>query len=421
MSEEARTYSKKILKAKELPIALLFLVWPFALLYTSLKNFRAPGAKKGFILFCLYFGFVFVISRDLGGADSARYAQMLREMHELTPNFDNFLASIYSSETNYVDIYQPFLTWFVSLFTDNPHYLFALFGLVFGYFYANNLWIVLGYIKQRIYFPIFLFILTLSLINPIWNINGVRMWTAAQIFVYGVLLYFLNGNKKGLLWAMSSILVHFSFLFPVSLLLTFIFLPKKLPIFFLFFLGTSLISEIDLLGLRHSLSFLPLPLLQRVNVYTQESVTLYQIKMAWYVTFAYNALKWVQYSFITIVFLSSRKVLTQNSVLYVLFCFTLFLFGWANISSLVPSGARFIIIANVLTFTFIILVYNELKITKLMKWVRLLSIPFLVFFCIINIRAGFDYIGVSTFVGNPFSSLLIEDNTPLIEFIKSFF
>ena len=67
-------------KVKALPVALLFLVWPFALLMTSLKNFYAPGAKKGFILFCLYFGFVFVISKDLGGADSARYAQMLREL-----------------------------------------------------------------------------------------------------------------------------------------------------------------------------------------------------------------------------------------------------------------------------------------------------------------------------------------------------
>jgi hypothetical protein len=404
------------------PLLFLFFIWPFASLIASIKRFRQPYAKPIFILFCTYFGYTFIIPADtFGSADSARYAAQFVKMHNSAMSLDLLLALLYSEGTTYVDVYQPLVTWFLSRFTDNPHFLFAFFALVFGYYYANNLWIVLNRIKPRIFFPIFVFILTLALINPIWSINGVRMWTAAQIFVYGILLYFLNGDKKGLIWAASSILVHFSFLFPVSLLLGFIFLPKKLLLFYIFFLGSSLISEIDLLGLRDSLSFLPGPLRNRAQIYTQESVNIEQIEKGWHVLFAYSSLKWVQYILLTAIFLGSRRILKQNKSLYVLFCYTLFFFGWANISSLVPSGARFVIVANVLTFTFLILFFTECKTTKLLNWLKLLTIPLLLFFCIFSIRTGFDFIGILTLIGNPISALIIEETTPIIEFVKSLF
>jgi len=231
-------------KVKALPVALLFLVWPFALLMTSLKNFYAPGAKKGFILFCLYFGFVFVISKDLGGADSARYAQMLRELHQNPPSFSSLWASLYSYEANLLDIYQPLLTWLVSLFTDNAQVLFALFAMVFGWFYANNIWIILRRSQSKFSYTLMLLILVFSLIIPIWYINGVRMWTAAQIYIYGVLVYFIEHKKYGLWWASGSLLVHFSFLFPLLLLLLFVVLPKRLPIFLVFFIATSFVADI---------------------------------------------------------------------------------------------------------------------------------------------------------------------------------
>lgn len=404
---------------------LLFVIWPFALLLSSISKFRNPWAKVGFILFCTYFGFVFVISRDIGGVDSARYALALAEMHELTPTFNNFLASMYSVETNLVDIYQPLLTWIVSLFTDNPHYLFALFALVFGYFYANNLWIILSQFNGRISFVVFLFLLVFTLIIPIWNINGVRMWTAAQIFIYGVLLFVHEKKREGLLWSAASVLVHFSFLLPLALLVIFVLLPKRLPIYFTFFIVSIFVSEINLFSVRSSLSFLPEIFQSRVMSYTNTDYA-YGVKQAaeataWYVGFSGLALRIAVYALLIATIISSRRYLKKDIYLYSFICFTLFFYGCANIVSLVPSGGRFIAVANMLSIASLLFYFARYRLNMALKIVRVLSLPLVIFFSIFSIRVGFDYMGISTFFGNPFTAILFEDTKPIIEFVKSLF
>jgi hypothetical protein len=404
---------------------LLFLIWPFALLLTSIKQFRKPSAKIGFILFCTYFGFVFVISRDFSGADSARYALALAEMHELTPTFDNFFASMYSVETNYVDIYQPLLTWIVSLFTDNPHYLFAIFAFVFGYFYANNLWIILSHFKSRISIVVFVFLLVFTLIIPIWNINGVRMWTAAQIFIYGVLLFLYEKKREGLLWSAASVLVHFSFLLPVALLVIFILLPRRLPVYFIFFIISIFISEINLFSVRSSLSFVPEIFQSRVMSYTNTDYA-YGVKQAaeataWYVGFSGIALRIAVYALLIAIIISSRRYLKKDIYLYSLISFSLFFYGCANIISLVPSGGRFLAVANMLSIASLLFYFARYRLNMALKIVRVLSLPLVIFFSIFSIRVGFDYMGISTFFGNPFTAVLFEDTKPIIEFVKSLF
>jgi hypothetical protein len=416
---------KGITKARSLPVFLLFLLWPFALLVASLWQFRRPSAKMGFILFCTYFGFVFIISQDIGGADSARYAMALADMHELTPSFDNLWASLYSSQTNYVDIYQPLLTWIISLFTADAHYLFAMFALVFGIFYANNLWIILNRFKGKISIIAVVFILVLTLIIPIWYINGVRMYTAAHIFIYGVLLYLCEEKRKGLFWSAVSILVHFSFLFPVALLFSFVLLPKKMPVFFAFFVVTIFISEVDLFSIRSSLSFLPEIFQDRLTIYTNTDYA-YSIKdaakaIAWYVNFSGLALRIAVYFLLIVTIITSRRILTKDRNLYILFCFALFFYGWANIASLVPSGARFVAVANVISIATLLFYFAKYKLNLSIKIARVISLPLIIFYCVFSIRVGFDFMGISALLGNPFTAMLIEDTKPLIEFVKSMF
>ena len=416
-------HSRKDLKVKALRVTLLFLVWPFALLLTSLKNFHAPGAKKGFILFCIYFGFVFVISKDLGGADSARYAQMLRDLYQHPHSFSSLLASLYSYDTNLLDIYQPLLTWLVSLFTDNAQVLFALFALVFGWFYANNIWIILSKFQGKLSYHLMLLILVFSLIIPIWYINGVRMWTAAQIYIYGVLVYFIEHKKYGLWWASGSLLVHFSFLFPLILLLAYLFLPKRLSIYLVFFIATFFITDISVLDMKSYLLYLPEIFHPRVNAYTGteyiEKVEKSAAYYNWYVGFAATALKISIYSLLLILILHGRKLLKKDMTLLNFICFVLLFYGCANLISAFPSGGRYLAIANSLSMIFIILYMVKFRINWSVRFVRILVIPLLLFYVVFSIRVGFDYMGISTFIGNPFSALLLEDSTPLIEIVKS--
>jgi hypothetical protein len=405
---------------------LFWLIWPFGALISAIKNFRNPISKTIFILFCLYFGFVFIVSTDLlNGADSARYVQSLVQMHNDPLSFENFRSILYNKETNMVDIYQPFVTWFISLFTGNPKILFAVFAFVFGWFYANNLWIILKRIKHKISFSLFIFLLTFMLINPIWNINGVRMYTAAQIFVYGCLLYFLDGNKKGLIWSASSIIVHFSFLFPLALLFLFFILPKKLPVFFIFFILTSFVTEVNMVQFRKTLNVLPEVFQPRVKSYTNKAYVMRikneNEKKALHVKIADNALKYTLYTLLIVVFFAFYRNFRQNQILYILFCFSLFIFGWAQLASLIPSGGRFLNIAYSFSIVFLILFFKENIIPYFINYFKILALPLLLFYCIFSIRVGFDYMGLSVIIGNPIFALLINDTTPMIEFVKAIF
>lgn len=404
-----------------------FLLWPFGALITSIKNFRQPSAKTVFWFFCIFFGFVF-ISADInekGTADSARYAKQLIDLHNTPISWQQLVTLFYNPDDGYTDIYQSLITWIIAIFTSDTRWLFAAFAMVFGYFYTQNLWIILSRIQIKISIVVLLYIFEYALVNPIWNINGVRMWTAAQVFLFGSLQYFLLNNKKGLLWCASSILFHFSFMFPVSLMIIFIFLPKNIHLFFIFYAVASFINEINLDEVKNILVFLPDVFQPKIQAYTDSLYhkrVINQIaEMNWYVGFAYNTMKWIIYSWIIILYIKFKNWLKDSVETKNLLFFALFLGGWAQISSLVPSGGRFVTVSNSIFYAIIIiLLVQKYKIPQIGMFSKVFLLP-LVVVIIFQIRLGFDYMGLLTIIGNPFAAYLFNGQIPLIEFVKSSF
>ncbi|RCX05691.1 EpsG family protein [Schleiferia thermophila] len=405
---------------------VMFLIWPFAVFVRSLRRYRIPQSKTIFWLFCIYFGLVFIVAENyVGSADSARYALQLKELHRESFSFSALVELIYS-EVGYVDIYQPLLTWIVASFTNNPKVLFALFAAVFGFFYVQNLWMVLNSKQIRFSPLLFLFVLALALTNPIWNINGARMWTATHIFLYGVLHIYLNQNKKGYLWAAASILVHFSFLFPVALLIAYAFIPKNATILFVFFVSTSFVNEINYEGLREVLGFLPETFQPRVRGYTNEQYA-EQMRasieeLSWHVRFADYCQKFVLYLWTILAFAFYDKWSKNLPKIKNLFLLGLFIGGFAKIAGLVPSGGRFLVLSNfIFCMVFIFLIAEFTVFRFKVQWAKQITYLPLTFYLIFAFRTGMDYYGPLLFVGNPLFALVMDDQIPLIEFIKSVF
>lgn len=405
---------------------VMFLIWPFAVFVRSLRQFRASESKTVFWLFGVFFGLAFIVAEDkVGAADSARYAQQLRELHQGSFSFSALVHLIYS-EGGYVDIYQPVVIWFVALFTDNAKVLFAVFAAVFGFFYVQNLWMVLDRIQIRFSFLLFLFILALALTNPIWNINGVRMWTAAHIYLYGVLNVYLNQDKKGYLWAASSILVHFSFMFPVALLIAYAFIPKNATILFVFYMATSFVNEINYEGLSDALGFLPEVFQPRVRGYTNEQYV-EQMRasieeLSWHVRFADYSQKFVLYLWTFVAFVFYNKWTKHLPDIRNIFLLGLFIGGFAKIAGLVPSGGRFLVVSNFLFWMVFSLLIAEYAMFRFkLPWIKLMTYLPLTFYLIFAFRMGMDYYGPLLFVGNPLFALFTNDQIPLVEFVKSIF
>jgi len=398
-----------------------FFVWPFGVLLAALRHWDRPWSKNVFWIFCIFFGYTFIIGK-LVSDDAARHATVFIEYARSDLSLRELWSSFYSESSNYVDIASPLISYLVSRITNNPSILFAVFGLIFGYFYSRNIWYVLGQMKGKITGIVVLYILTFALFIPIWVIGNFRMWAAAQIFLFGALPYLLEGNSKRLFWSGVSFLFHFSFLFPLVVLFLFIFLKNRLNIYFVFFIVTAFIKEIDLQWVGSALSFLPDIFDSKISAYTSPVYAELELiddqSYNWYIVYSNVGIRWVTYTFVLFVYFFSRKILNGFPNLTTLFNFSLLFYGCANIFSLVPSGGRFLILACTFMFAFFIIFMTSLPKIRGSLLLEVLTIPPLLLFCVVKLRGGMDYYGFMTIIGNPIIASFNIDTYPLITGIK---
>ena len=387
----------------------------------AIRKYSQPWSKNIFLLFCVFFGYTFIIAQE-GGADSDRYARQFISYAYSDLNIKELWQSFYAEGSNIVDIASPLLSYILSRFTNNPRILFAFYGLIFGFFYSRNIWYVLNRTKGANSLVTVMFILAFALINPIWNINGFRFNVAAQIFLYGALPFMFEKRTKGLLWAASSLLFHFSFMLPVAALFIYNLLRNKINIYYSLFIITSFAKEIDLLEIRSILFFLPDIFHTKVTSYTNpqvaEAMALADADLNWYITYSQIGLKWVLYAMATFLFFFGRSVLRFKPDVFSAFCFALLIYSAANIASLVPVGGRFIPVANTVMLPVFIIFFMSAKGLKGLTFMKVFSIPVLLLFCLVAMRTGMDYYGIITLIGNPIAAGFINDFTPLIQLLK---
>lgn len=407
---------------------LVFLIWPFALLIHRLKNIKDPKSKTIFWLFCVFYGFTFIIQEDIeGAADSARYALELKNLYINNISFIELIQSIYNVNTGEIklDIYQSFITWIVSNFTYNAKVLFTIFSAVFGYFYVQNLWIVFSKLKRTSGFLIGLFITFLILILPIWEVNGVRMWTAAHIYIYGVLLFLLkNKRKTGLFWILASSLVHFSFIIPIGVFLFYKLIKIRLKYLFIAFLISFFVDNINLDLLTNSSVVESSIFESKVDAFTNNDYADAVIKRQEEKSLNYKAFSFLTSSlilfWISIIYIRRKIIKEYLSEDHLEFLRFILLFGiFSQLATLIPSGGRFMTVFNFFLYSLILISISQFIFTrKNFRIIKLVS-PFFIYFVFFKIRIGMEFFGPFLIFGNPFISIFYPNKTPLIELIKS--
>jgi hypothetical protein len=423
------------LKYKRLPKApvtkwVLFFIWPFGVLLNSLNNLKKPESKTIFWLFSIFLGFSFVIPDNIeGAADSARYVAALEYFYNQDLTFQSLTEIFYNPYLDkvFLDIYQPIITWLVANFTNDGRVLLAVYGGIMGYFFVQNLWIVFQRIDKRLGIVLIVIIGFFILILPPWQINAARMWTAVHVFFYGVLLYFLEGKKRnGLLWIIASFLFHFSLMFPGVLFVAFVLLPfKNTRIFFILFMATAFVNEININFLNNALTFLPDIFQERLVGYTSQHYiehreALSESKSLNHQVF-YTLSRFMLYAWAVLLFLSRKKYFKYNKSLLELFNFGLIFGSFAQLATLIPSGGRFMTITQLIFYALVIIVLTNFHINKFTKNFSKLSIPIFIYFILFKIRIGFEFMGFLTFFGNPIIAVFIKEQTSLIVFVKDLF
>ncbi|HLQ99299.1 MAG TPA: EpsG family protein, partial [Sphingobacterium sp.] len=282
-----------------------------------------------------------------------------------------------------------------------------------GYFLSRNIWFLFERMEGKL-LPITLFLMTcFFLVNPIWQINGFRMWTAVHVFLYGLLPYLFDGKKRGLWISVLSILVHFSMLVPVGVLAGYMLLGNRLNIFFIFFLLTFFVSEIDISAVNTFMeNYAPEILQERTDSYRSETVIEADASEPetrnWYIVWHRRALGWSVTGFLVLLFWKGRRFFKENNGWACLFSFTLLFYGVANLLSHLPSGGRFTVIGELCALALIILYIQNRPMEKMMKRFVYLAGPALMLFLIVSIRVGFLYSSVASILGNSIVALFIS-------------
>lgn len=399
---------------------LLFLLFPIVALPVSLKYFKNINSRNWFWYFCVYSGFVFIYQPEgevLGtGADGGRYALDLIDMHNNIGTISDLFHSEYV--TTSLDYYQVLVTYIISRFTIDAHWLFLVFALVFGFFYSRNIWFVFDRLPGQIPLLYWILVFYYILISPIWNINGVRMWTALHIFVYGAMPYLMDNNRNKLVWCLLAVLVHFSFIIPVVILLLYIVVKTThVKIYFLLYILSLCVHTIDLVFIRNIIE--QIPLLSSKSSYLGDSYIekISEAKFATHVILAQEFSYWILQILIFFSFMLISKDKERNNKYIRLYTFSLLIYSVANVLSAVPSGSRFIVLSQMFMLPVILfLLLNNLKYYN-KRILGMLILPLLITI-VFKLRVGMDYFSVMLFIGNFLTSPFISSELPLIELIK---
>jgi hypothetical protein len=336
--------------------SLLFALSPAVALLVSLTNMRSKAARNVTWAGCVFYGLMFNILPGQG-SDCVRYAEELKQMHLTLTSWELLSSTFYQEGQTRFDVYQPTLTLIVSRFTGDYHILFALFGFVIGYFYSRTVWFFVDRLPQNAKLVNLLFILAVAfLLNPGSAINGVRMYTAFYIFLYGTLKFFERQQTAYLLLAGSSVFVHFSFAYPFAMLLA-VPVAERFPWLALSTLTASfLIPSVENTTVSDMLSFLP-GFQQRVSSYLIDP-GMRKEESGWLLTLTkYGSIAFMTvsaYGLPMILGKAENQVLRRIGLLAVLvytgvnICWNVYSFGrFSALSLLLFSGLWAIIPANI--------------------------------------------------------------------------
>lgn len=404
--------------------AILFLVWPMLAVVSAFKNNRSNWAKNIVWAFVAFYGFSFAIGAENSGSDIVRYVAEMKDLHSMEMTIAD--AESYFLQSGELDVLRTLIALVTSRITDLQAVLTLIYGIIFGFFYSRNMWYVMERLRGKKK-PITILLLScFFLIVPIWYLNGFRFWTATHIFLYGLLPFLFEGKKKGIFFSLSAILVHYTFIIPVGILFGYLLVGNRLTVYFAFFLLTFFVSEINLQTFNSIIeNYTPEVVQERTSSYRSEEKVKEardgpDKKLNWYVLLYVRALKWSVMGFLVVLFFRGRPFFRAHKRYLSLFCFTLLFYGVANLFSSLPSGARFVTVANLVALALIIFYLQDCEKDIVMERFIWFATPALLLFVVVTIRTGLYSVSATALLGNPILALFLTgDFMSLNDFMKA--
>lgn len=348
--------------------AILFFISPIFAFIFSLRRLNTKSSYIIFFLTAVFFGLAFSVETERGdiNLDSAHY-RLVFESYVNTTNieFQSKFKEYLTFDTNTKDFFADTLAFYISRFTDNYHLFFASAAVVFSYFSLKSLRFLTSEEKydNSLYSLILVY---LFLYNQIFNINGLRFWTAAWLAIYCIFQIYRNDNKRYFFLALLTPFIHGTyFLFIAILIIGFI--TRKYDriwsiLFFFSFLFSSFALEfIDYFAQQFS-DLLPRFIASLIYSYTSEE----NLNQTWsglgWIPLIFKYLVNLYLAYTILLFIRHSTEIKNNNKTRNLYQFLLIWVTIFNFLLVVPSlGNRFLILSYPLIAYIWLVIFKDRK------------------------------------------------------------
>ena len=325
---------------------LLFLLSPILSFFLALFDAFEKNSKLILILFCGLAGWLmFPYNTDL---DIYQYYEYIR--NNSVPNQSLYLQGLYdflSFDSNIKDYYFETVVYFVTQISSNIHFVFLVFGLIYGYFFTKSMAVItrgMAITNDKKYLICLLIILFITI--PFTSISSVRFWTASWMATCISLKTFIENKYYYLLLTPFLVFIHGTYLiFIVFLCLTIVL--HKIPhlnavLTILVYLSIPL-SYLSMYVGDALYNYLPTPLQHTADYYFSEDnlnrLNVVGSGFAFISKFSKNLVSVFVYILIVLLLQRRLSMPKNNTGIYTL---TLLLLIFSNFTMGIPSlGGRF--------------------------------------------------------------------------------
>jgi hypothetical protein len=362
-------------------VLLLFFIYPFAAFLFALKDVNRKYSFTVILLFNILFGYTF-IAQNLT-ADSYSYIEGFNNYINIKNPYANDITDYLTFNSHIKDIYVISSYYIISRISDNYHILMAFWAFVFSFFFlkAFRFFINRPEFNNSLIAYILAFYFMFS--NNIFNINGVRYWTAAWIALYVIFEIVVNRNYKFLLLSLITPLVHISYSIFVCILILYLISKRYRKLWIIVFVLSFFVSELSLKLVQNYEQLAPKVIQNLIWSYTEEfklqssiisfeSLPLYSKILLSLPKYFLNVLMFL--------FIVNYKHLKNNIEAHSSYSFLLVWLSFSNFTMPIPSfGNRFLIL-SIPVFAYLSLIVYK-SISPLKKFIY--AIPFIYCYALI--------------------------------------
>lgn len=356
---------------------LLFFFIPLFSFISTIKYVDRKAGRVLIVLFCCLVGWL--MSPYSQDQDLYRYYEKFEVVSSWNAHtYGINLADYLMFNSGKKDFYFETVTYFCSRLTDNPHFYYLIFGLVFGLFFSKSLSIMISNFykkggKMDTYSGIFFFLIIFSI--PFMLISSIRFWTAAWVSIYVALKVLVENKPLYSFWLLLALFIHgtyliFIVLFGLSYLLS---RTDKFTYFLVVLVYLSIpFSYLSFSVIDSVAQYIPGFLEDTAEVYVGRASNdpIVGTGFAWVSNIFHEAIKIFDY--ILIILLTTRRKQGQDEY-YRLYIILLVILAFGNFTSNVPSlGGRFFNLDRPILYFMCLMTFQDKQYYRLMKLVPII-------------------------------------------------